>query len=88
MQWGCRRMLSLIPTSALTHEFIAGHPLGHREVGLTLPREKAFLGWFMVKCMLTLKLSSLGSFLRMCRSYNPTMYFPTGCYQSPVTTVR
>lgn len=62
---------------------LQGIPLAaeHREVGLTLPREKAFLGWSTVKCMPTLKPSSL-----MCRSYNPTMYFPAGWYQSPVTT--
>lgn len=34
MRWGCRWMLSLtISTSALTHGFIAGHPLGRRAQG-------------------------------------------------------
>lgn len=53
----------MVPTPALAHlGFPQGIPLTteHRKVGLTLTREKASLGWFMLRCTPT-ESPSLGS---------------------------
>lgn len=52
----------------------------HREVGPILPREKAVLGWSMVKCILTLKLSSLGSHHLGVQKLQPNRVLP--CHQA------